>query len=40
MLERTAQLEARLLALNAEKNELEAEAARMPAHTAGRTLQV
>ncbi|KAI3434858.1 hypothetical protein D9Q98_002912 [Chlorella vulgaris] len=38
MLERTAEMEARLLALNAEKNELEAESARMPAHTAGRTM--
>ncbi len=40
MLARTQELESRLLALNAERNELEAEAARMPAHTTGRTLQV
>lgn len=40
MLARTQALEGRLLALNAERNELEAESARMPSHTAGRTLQV
>lgn len=40
MLARTQALEDRLLSLNAEKNELEAESARMPSHTTGRTLQV
>lgn len=40
MLARTQALEDHLLALNAEKNELEAESARMPSHTTGRTLQV
>ena len=40
MLARTQALEGRLLALKAERNELEAESARMPSHTAGRTLQV
>lgn len=40
MLARTQALEDRLLALNAERNELEAESARMPSHTTGRTLQV
>ncbi|KAL4425417.1 hypothetical protein ABPG75_009433 [Micractinium tetrahymenae] len=39
MLARTQALEDRLLALNAERNELEAESARMPSHTTGRTLQ-
>ena len=40
MLGRTQALEDRLLALNAERNALEAEAARMPSHTNGRTLKV
>lgn len=40
MLARTQALEDRLLALNAERNELQAESARMPSHTTGRTLQV
>ncbi|PSC76391.1 myosin-9-like isoform X1 [Micractinium conductrix] len=39
MLGRTQALEDRLLALNAERNALEAEAARMPSHTNGRTLK-
>ncbi|KAL4446740.1 hypothetical protein ABPG77_007984 [Micractinium sp. CCAP 211/92] len=39
MLARTQALEDRLLALNAERNELQAESARMPSHTTGRTLQ-
>ena len=33
-------LEDRLLLVNGERNELQAESARMPSHTTGRTLQV
>lgn len=40
MLRQTQALEDRLLQLNAERNELEAESARMPTHTTGRTQQV
>ena len=40
MLARTQALEDLLLQLHAEKNELEAESARMPSHTTGRTMQV
>lgn len=40
MLARTQALESALLALNAERNELQAESARMPSHTTGRTVQV
>ena len=39
MLARTQALEARVTELTAEKNELAAEYARMPTHTAGKTLQ-
>lgn len=39
MLAQTAALEKRLMCLNSERNELEAESARMPTHTAGRTQQ-
>ncbi|PRW33935.1 nuclear mitotic apparatus 1 isoform X2 [Chlorella sorokiniana] len=39
MLQQTQALEDRLLKLNAERNELEAESARMPTHTTGRTQQ-
>lgn len=40
MLRQTQALEDRLLQLNGERNELEAESARMPTHTTGRTQQV
>lgn len=40
MLRQTQALEDRLLQLNGERNELEAESARMPNHTTGRTQQV